>query len=58
MPTRRLCQLGAHLRMLVAGVVVGDAVHIQFAVHSLVDGAKEGKRLLMTMSGAVRPSSV
>ncbi len=43
-------QPGLDLRVAVRGVVVGDAVNIQFGRHGLVDLSQERQELLVTMA--------
>ena len=50
MPAWTLREPGAHLGVLVARVVVRDAVHVQFRRHRPVDFAQEGKEFLMPMA--------
>ena len=48
---RPLCQPGAHLGMLVGGVIVHYQVDIQFGGNTGLQAAQERQELLMTMAG-------
>lgn len=49
-PPRSAGQPRTHLRMRVRGVVVDDAVNVQFRRHRLIDPAQEQQELLMAMA--------
>lgn len=49
-PARTRCEPRLDLRVAVGGVVVGNAVNVQFGGHGRVDLAQERQELLMTVA--------